>query len=153
MIQRARELRRNQTPLEQELWRELRAKRFSGFKFRRQAPIGRYIVDFVCFAHRVIVELDGSQHQDNRDYDAARDQWLTEQGFSVLRFWNNQWTQQREAVLEAVWQKLHPLPNPSPMKGEGLNPAPAAEALASTEQPNSPLSPCGRGAGGEGDEA
>lgn len=157
MIQRARQLRRSQTPHEQELWQELRAKRFSGFKFRRQAPIGRYIVDFVCFAQKVIIELDGSQHQDNEDYDAARDQWLTEQGFSVLRFWNNQWTQQREAVLEVVWQKLndhfHPLPNPSPMKGEGLKPLPTAEPLASTEQPNSPLSPCGRGAGGEGDEA
>ena len=155
MIQRARELRSSQTPQEQELWQELRAKRFSGFKFRRQVPIGRYIVDFVCFAQKVIVELDGSQHQDNQDYDAARDQWLNEQGFSVLRFWNNQWTQQREAVLEVVWQKLHyhPLPNPSPMKGEGLKPLPTAETLASTEQPNSPFSPCGRGAGREGDEA
>ena len=121
MIQRARALRHSQTLHEQELWHELRAKRFSGFKFRRQAPIGRYIVDFVCFNMKVIVELDGCQHQDNQAYDAARDQWLTEQGFSVLRFWNNQWTQQREAVLEMVWQALHlhPLPSPSPIKGEG----------------------------------
>jgi very-short-patch-repair endonuclease len=157
MIQRARELRRSQTPHEQDLWRELRAKRFSGFKFRRQAPIGRYIVDFVCFSMKVIVELDGSQHQDNQDYDAARDQWLTEQGFCVLRFWNNQWAQQREAVLEVIWQKLnahlHPLPNPSPIEGEGLRPEPAGQSETSTaHDPKSPLSPRGRGAGGEGAE-
>ncbi len=152
MIQRARELRRSQTPHEQELWRELRAKRFSGFKFRRQAPIGRYIVDFACFSMKVIVELDGSQHQDNQDYDAARDQWLTEQGFTVLRFWNNQWAQQREAVLETVWRALrHPLPTPSPIKGEGLTPEPAGlSSISPAHDPNSPLSPRGRGAGGVG---
>ncbi|MCX7097227.1 MAG: endonuclease domain-containing protein [Methylococcales bacterium] len=155
MIQRARELRRNQTPHEQELWQELRAKRFSGFKFRRQAPIGRYIVDFVCFSMKIIVELDGSQHQDNQAYDTARDQWLSGQGFTVLRFWNNQWTQQREGVLEVIWQKLnyHPLPNPSPMKGEGLKPDPAGQVSTSTaHHPKPPLSPRGRGAGGEGAE-
>ncbi|MBQ1783953.1 MAG: DUF559 domain-containing protein [Gammaproteobacteria bacterium] len=120
--QRARELRRNQTPHEQALWHQLRAKRFDGCKFRRQQSLGPYIVDFVCFDKRLIIELDGSQHADQHDYDAERDAWLTQQGFRVLRFWNNQWTAQPESVLEAIWLALRqepPLPNPSPTRGEG----------------------------------
>lgn len=121
--QHARELRSHQTPTERDLWQQLRAKRFAGFKFRRQQPLGRYIVDFVCFEQRLIVELDGSQHADQQDYDAERDAWLQAQGFRVLRFWNNQWSAQPEAVLEAIWlglQQEPPLPNPSPARGEGL---------------------------------
>lgn len=121
--QHARELRNHQTPTERDLWQQLRAKRFAGFKFRRQQPLGRYIVDFVCFEQRLIVELDGSQHADQQDYDAERDAWLQAQGFRVLRFWNNQWSAQPEAVLEAIWlglQQEPPLPNPSPARGEGL---------------------------------
>lgn len=124
---RARQLRQEQTPMEQWLWQQLRAKRFSGFKFRRQQTIGRYIVDFVCFARKLIIELDGGQHADAQEEDAARDHWLRGEGFRVLRFWNNELQQQTDAVLEAIWRALQepPLPNPSPTRGEGLKPKPA----------------------------
>ena len=80
--QRARELRHNATEAEQLLWECLRSRRLAGFKFRRQTPIGRYIVDFCCVEARLIVELDGGQHQDQQGYDAARDAWLRERGFN-----------------------------------------------------------------------
>lgn len=149
---RARELRQAQTPQEQALWQHLRAKRFDGYKFRRQQPLGHYIVDFVCFGQKLIVELDGSQHANATQYDAQRDAWLKQQGFRVLRFWNNQWTAQPESVLEAIWQTLQqepplsscsPLPNPSPSRGEGLE--------TETGAALTPLSLDGRGAGGEGE--
>ncbi len=128
VAKRARELRAEQTPQEQQLWQELRAKRFAGFKFRRQEPIGRYIADFVCFKAKLIIELDGGQHGENVDHDENRDGWLGEQGFTVLRFWNNEWMTLKEAVLERIWLELQvkdeksPLTNPSPIKVEGLNP-------------------------------
>ncbi|MDP1698386.1 MAG: endonuclease domain-containing protein [Xanthomonadaceae bacterium] len=115
----ARALRREQAPAERELWQQLRAKRFDGFKFRRQQPLGRYIVDFVCLAQRLILELDGGQHADAADYDTIRDAWLQQQGFRVRRFWNNQWSAQREAVLEAIWTALHSPPSPQPLPREG----------------------------------
>ncbi|MDP3330466.1 MAG: DUF559 domain-containing protein [Methylococcaceae bacterium] len=132
LTQRARDLRRDQTPMEQSLWQQLRAKRFAGFKFRRQQPIGRYIVDFVCFDRSLVIELDGSQHAEASDNDARRDDWLGEQGFRVLRFWNNEWLTQQDSVLEAIWLALHgapPLPNPSPTRGEGLKNETGAELL------------------------
>ncbi|MDR1349498.1 MAG: HemK family protein methyltransferase [Zoogloeaceae bacterium] len=104
---RARELRQRQPPVEQTLWQALRAKRFSGFKFHRRQPIGRYIADFVCFDHKLIVELDGGQHAKAQEYDTCRDVWLKQQGFRILRFWNNEWATQPEGVLELVWRVLH----------------------------------------------
>jgi type I restriction enzyme S subunit len=118
--------------MEQLLWQQLRAKRFSGFKFRRQQKIGRYIVDFVCFAQKLIIELDGSQHADVQVEDATRDHWLRGEGFRVLRFWNNELLGQTDAVLEAIWQALQqepPLPNPSPTRGEGLESETGAQLL------------------------
>jgi hypothetical protein len=108
---RAKELRREQTSQEQALWLHLRAKRFSGFKFRRQQVIGNYIADFVCFNQKVIIELDGSHHSDTKEHDDNRDSWLAEQGFRVLRFWNNEWQSSREEVLNIIWLALK---NPSP---------------------------------------
>jgi very-short-patch-repair endonuclease/restriction endonuclease S subunit len=141
--QRARDMRHEPTPQEHQLWQQLRAKRFAGYKFRRQQPIGRYIVDFICFAERLIVELDGGQHADAGTYDAERDRWLQSQGFRVLRFWNNEWAQHTDAVLDAIWAALQaspavsdadaaappPLPNPSPARGEGLESETGAELL------------------------
>ncbi len=119
----ARELRVNQSPWEQELWQALRAHRFADVKFKRQQPLGPYIVDFVALSKSLVIELDGSQHAQTAGYDAKRDAFLKQEGFRVLRVWNNQWTENREGVLEAIWALLtndHPLPNPSPLKGEGL---------------------------------
>jgi very-short-patch-repair endonuclease len=85
--QRARDLRKNSTDAERQLWYYLRANRL-GFKFKRQVPIGAYIVDFACLEKRLIIELDGGQHMDNKIYDTNRTDWLMTHRFKVLRFWN-----------------------------------------------------------------
>jgi very-short-patch-repair endonuclease len=119
-------MRSNPTEAEKRMWALLRAKRLSGFKFRRQQVLYPYIADFVCFARRLIVEADGSQHVEN-ERDMRRDAWLRSQGFVVLRFWNNQIMVEREAVTLAIYDALtSPLPSPpsaalpSPARGEGL---------------------------------
>jgi very-short-patch-repair endonuclease len=103
--QRARNLRQNSTDAEKHLWYNLRANR-TGFKFKRQVPIGSYIVDFVCFEKRLIIELDGGQHMNNKIYDTNRTDWLISHGFRVLRFWNNEVLQQTHSVLEAIISAL-----------------------------------------------
>uniref|UniRef100_UPI0002488B4C endonuclease domain-containing protein n=2 Tax=Sphingomonas sp. KC8 TaxID=1030157 RepID=UPI0002488B4C len=127
----ARHMRSEPTEAERHLWQLLRAKRLSGWKFRRQQPIGRYIVDFYCSSARLIVEADGSQHLDSV-YDAERDAWLVAQGLTTLRFWNNDILNNPEGVLAGILAALEasrpasrrtgrtPLPNPSPARGEGL---------------------------------
>ena len=94
-------LRQNMTDAEQLLWRHLRAHRMDGQKFRRQQPLGPYIVDFVHFGLRLIVEADGGQHVDS-EHDATRDAWLRSQGFTLLRFWNNDILQRTDVVLGAI---------------------------------------------------
>ena len=101
-IEKARELRQKSTDAERLLWKHLRAKRLDGLKFRRQEPIGNYIVDFVSFDKRVIVELDGSQHLCRKAEDDIRSRWLEEQGFKVLRFWNNDVLKKTEGVLKVI---------------------------------------------------
>ncbi len=105
----ARRLRREQTNEEKELWRALRAGRFAGFKFRRQHPLGVYILDFFCPAARLSLELDGSQHgfPEQRQRDVEREKFLSEQGIEELRFWNREWRQNREGVLLTIWEALH----------------------------------------------
>ena len=85
-----RELRKHLTETERASWKHLRLRQFKGYKFRRQQPIGKYIVDFACLEKRLIIEVDGGQHSEQTAYDLERDTWLESQGFSVLRFWNNQ---------------------------------------------------------------
>ena len=119
-LERAKRLRRNQTDAEWRLWGTLRARRFAGYKFKRQQPLGPYIVDFVCFEHRLVVEVDGSQHMDSAS-DGKRDLWLAGEGFRVLRFWNSAVLQEFESVAEAILAALRgdtpPLPNPPPRGG------------------------------------
>lgn len=111
---RARSLRKNQTDAEHRLWKLLRAKRLETWKFRRQLPIGSYIVDFACPAARLIVEADGGQHNESA-HDARRDSWLASQGWRVIRFWNPDILTNEEGVLTAVLAALSaPLPNPVP---------------------------------------
>jgi very-short-patch-repair endonuclease len=116
---RARTLRKNPTEVEKLLWRRLRMWQLDGYKFRRQQPLGNYIVDFVCLEEKLIVELDGGQHAEQSDYDAERDGWLREQGFVVLRFWNNEVLDNLEGVTEKIYQSLKNTPflSPSPQGG------------------------------------
>ncbi len=116
---RSLSLRNNPTEVEKLLWRQLRMWQIDGYKFRRQQPLGNYIVDFVCFEKRLIVELDGGQHAEQSDYDAQRDAWLREQGFTVLRFWNNDVLNNLAAVTENIFDTLKSTPflNPSPQGG------------------------------------
>ncbi len=101
-IGRARDLRRNETEAERQLWQAIRARRLDGAKFRRQVPIGPYILDFVCFERRLIVEVDGGQHMEQVEYDTRRTKTLTGQGYYVLRFWNNEIIDNLPGVLEAI---------------------------------------------------
>ena len=98
----ARSLRRRQTDAERLLWRHLQSKQLEGFKFRRQAPIGKYIVDFVSFERKLIVEVDGGQHAVEIEKDQERENWLFTQGFNTVKFWNNEVLQNLEGVLEAI---------------------------------------------------
>ena len=99
---RARELRNNLTDAERRLWRKLKRRQIATLKFRRQQPIGAFIVDFVCFERRVIVEVDGGQHAEQVPYDEQRTRWLEAQGYLVLRFWNNDVLANTEAVAQAI---------------------------------------------------
>jgi len=87
------------------MWRLLRDRRLALFKFRRQVPFQNFILDFVCFEKRMIIEIDGSQHASS-DRDAARDTTLTAEGFRIERYWNNDVLQQPSAVLEDILAKL-----------------------------------------------
>ncbi len=118
MLDNAKALRSNQTKAKQRLWYRLRAHRFMGLKFKRQKPMGRYIVDFVCLEHRLIIELDGGQHAEQATYDQHRDAWLRSQGYTVLRFWNNDVLQRLEGVLAQIRSTLSPGPSPTSGRGE-----------------------------------
>ena len=103
---KARELRKHLTESEQALWKHLRMRQINGYKFRRQQTIGPYIVDFVNFERRVIIELDGGQHSQQVVYDSNRTAWLEAQGYHVLRFWNNQVLEEAEAVKAVILKVL-----------------------------------------------
>ena len=112
----AKAMRREPVANERALWKLLRDRRLEGLKFRRQVPIGRFIVDFVCFRHRLVVEADGPTHIDSL-YDLERDDWLRAQGFTVLRFENRLIEQNPQAALDAI---VATSKNPSPLAGEGV---------------------------------
>jgi very-short-patch-repair endonuclease len=114
---RARELRNNPTDAERLLWSHLRFWQLDGYKFRRQQPLGSYIVDFVCLEKRLVVEVDGGQH--SQAVDAERDNWLRDQGFVLLRFWNNEVLKNIDGVREVILRNLLNTPylNPSPQGG------------------------------------
>ena len=103
---KARELRKNPTESEHKLWSHLRLRQIGGHKFRRQHPLGPYIVDFICLDRKLIVEVDGGQHDQQVVYDSKRDKWLEEQGYCVLRFWNNEVLSDIEVVKEVISDAL-----------------------------------------------
>ena len=119
---RAQHLRKNMTMAEKKLWNRLRHHQFAGLRFRRQVPLGNYIVDFACFEPKIIIELDGSQHADQVDYDTDRTKYLKLLGYKVLQFWNNEIESKIDAVLQMIWNNISPHPAcrpPSPC-GEGV---------------------------------
>ena len=97
----ARAMRHEGTEAEKRMWRLLRGRRFAGWKFRRQAPLGPYILDFISFEAMLVIEVDGGQHAESAA-DVRRDAWLAQRGYSVLRFWNNDVMVNREGVLESI---------------------------------------------------
>ncbi len=105
-LNRAKSLRQNQTDAEGLLWHYLRNKQLDGYKFRRQQPIGPYIVDFASLPEKLLIELDGGQHAEHEDYDERRDRFLKSKGYRVLRFWNNEVFENCFDVLENIYQAL-----------------------------------------------
>ena len=105
------------TDAERLLWRHLRNRELNGLKFRRQHPIGPFIVDFVCLDKKLVVEVDGGQHAKNFRRDSKRSDYLNDKGYRVLRFWNSEVLQESESVLQAILKVLSedtPSPQPSP---------------------------------------
>ena len=121
--QRARRLRRNPTDAERKLWSLLRRKQLSGYRFRRQVPIGPYVVDFACLAAHLVIEVDGGQHALSVDRDQRRTAWLESRGYKVVRFWNNDVLENPDGVLQTILRvlgdKTPPHPIPPPPGGRG----------------------------------
>jgi very-short-patch-repair endonuclease len=107
-LRRARKLRRETSDEERILWMLLRDRRFAGFKFRRQVPLGDYVADFVCFERKLIIELDGSQHAapEQASFDARRTETLHAAGFRVLRVWTSELFSERERTMETILNAL-----------------------------------------------
>ena len=104
----ARELRKNQTPQEAKLWNLLRNHQFYGYEFRRQYPIGDYIADFICRKKKIIIELDGGHHNEDKNLinDSKRTEFLNSLGYKVLRFWNNEVDNNIEGVFNVIKNEL-----------------------------------------------
>lgn len=126
-IEKSRQLRKNMTLQERKLWNIIKDRQFFGYRFRRQFPIGQYIVDFICREKKIILEIDGGQHNEdiNIYYDNKRTEYLMSEGYKVIRFWNND----IDNNIEGVYEKLKEIfvidnnitpPQPSP-SGEGAD--------------------------------
>ena len=102
-----KQLHRNMSPAEAKLWKHLRAHRMGDVHFRNQYAIGNYIVDFCAPRKKLIIELDGSQHLEQKEYDGERTKYLESHGYRVLRFWNNDVMSNMETVLEVIWSVLN----------------------------------------------
>ena len=105
-MEKSKQLRKQMTPEELRLWYLLRGRRFFGYKFRRQMSIGAYSVDFACFKAKLVIELDGGQHQDKEAYALRRTAFLNANGWEVVRFWNNEFRANEEEVLMVILQRL-----------------------------------------------
>jgi adenine-specific DNA-methyltransferase len=97
------------------MWQLLRRRELKGYKFRRQHPLGPYIVDFVCVDQRLIVELDGGQHAEQAQYDSRRSAELEAAGYRVIRFWDSDVLKQTESVVEQIFVALRTAPHPNPL--------------------------------------
>ncbi|RJR43465.1 MAG: endonuclease domain-containing protein [Deltaproteobacteria bacterium] len=124
--QLARVMRKNMTDAERRLWYRLRDRRLGEWKFRRQHPVGPYIVDFICIEKKVVIEVDGGQHGEYEEADRQRTAFLTEQGYRVMRFWNHEVLQETDAVMDTIFGSLEDLPPPP-----GPLPQPGREGVKS----------------------
>jgi very-short-patch-repair endonuclease len=108
LLKNARHLRRQMTDVEKKMWYHLRSRRFQGYKFRRQFPMGSYIVDFICLEMKLIIECDGGQHNEpeEQEYDQRRTTFLNNGGYQVMRFWNHEVLEDWEVVEEAIYREL-----------------------------------------------
>ena len=136
IVAAARKLRRSTTDVERKLWHRIRDKQIEGFRFRRQRPVGRFIVDFICLDARLIVELDDGQHAENVAHDKKRSAFLESLGYRVLRFWNNEVIENMDGVLERLREallltRLDPTLT-LPLAGEGTDLA-GVEVVAANE--------------------
>jgi len=131
------ELRQNSTDAEKRPWRLLRSRQI-GAKFRRQQPIEGYVVDFVSFEHRLVIELDGGQHADASEYEQQRTRCLEVNGFRILRFWNNEVMENQEGVFERIMTALRTAPAPSPSPALGVGPSLSREGRGKSAQGSSP---------------
>lgn len=106
----ARNLRKNATIQERRLWNLLKNRQFCNFKFKRQQPVGDYIVDFICKKAKIIIEIDGGQHNEpkNIEYDKTRTEFLNSLGYKVIRFWNNEIYENIDGVLLRSSQEIYP---------------------------------------------
>jgi very-short-patch-repair endonuclease len=108
-IMRARQPRKSSTDAEKTLWQDLRSRQLFGHRFKRRHPIGNYFVDFVCLESNLVVELDGGQHLESSEYDAARAAYLEDRGFSIGRPRNNQVSNEMDGVKESILLALNPV--------------------------------------------
>jgi very-short-patch-repair endonuclease len=117
----SRTLRKNQTPWESKLWNKIRNEGIEDLKFRRQYKIGKFIVDFCCINKKIIIELDGGQHntEENIEKDKERQKYLENEGFKVLRFWNNEIDNNLDGVILKILEAAKPHPQPLSENGEG----------------------------------
>ena len=154
LLQFARKMRHEPSDAERRLWRILRGRRLAGFKFRRQFPIGGYIVDFYCIPAKLVVECDGGQHNDEeaKRYDEKRSERLAKLGIGVIRFWADDVLKLSFEVSEAIYNALNShMPSPRPGRGQSPNPLPSPGVPGEGEMPPSPQpSP---GVPGEGENA
>jgi very-short-patch-repair endonuclease len=104
--QAAIDLRHNTTDEEKLLWERLRNRRFENLKFRRQEAVGKFVADFICYERKILIELDGSHHMEQKERDAERDSWFSGQGYKVIRFWNHEVAADIEGVLERIKEHL-----------------------------------------------
>ena len=147
MRRHARRLRRDMTDPESALWAVLRGRKMRGLRFRRQHPLGPFIVDFACLEARLVIEVDGGCHTENPEQDAARDTWLREQAFEVLRFWNHEVQEDLDGVLLRIWLWLGP---PSPAAAAAPIPRYAEPSPAARGKDKSGEAKCfPRGSGGK----
>jgi len=109
MVERARELRRRSTEAERALWALIRSQQLGGYKFRRQASVGPFIVDFLCHRPQLIIEVDGGQHAAVTPYEARRSAWLTARGYRLVRLWNTELLEDPQAAAEYVLEEMEAL--------------------------------------------